>query len=127
MRSDTAKVDKLGQMELATKGNGNLIKLMVKVRFGTFTVTSMKVSGLMIKRRVMEFTFTQMELSIRDNGKTTCKTDGVLRSGQTEAGLRAITEQVASMVKAVTYGLMEVDTLATGLKTKLVERASTSG
>ena len=118
MRSDTAKVDKLGQMELATKGSGNLIKLMVKVLFGTFTVTSMKVSGLMIKRRVMEFTSMQMELSIRDNGKTTCKTDGELRSGQTEAGLRVITEQVVSMVKAVTYGLMEVDTLATGLKTK---------
>lgn len=118
MRSDTAKVDKHGQMELATKVSGNLIKLMVKVLFGTSTVTSMRVSGLMIKRRVMEFTFMQMELSIRDNGKTICRTDGELKSGQTEAGLRAIIEQVASMVKAATFGQTEVDTLATGLKTR---------
>ena len=49
---------KCGQMEQGMKGNGDIIKLVVKANFGTLMEMYLKGSGKMIKQMDMVFMFT---------------------------------------------------------------------
>ena len=107
--------------------NGDLIKLMEKVLFGTLQVINMKGNGRMIKHTATEFTLTQMEPSTKATGKKIYSMVGVLKSGLMVQNMKVITFRDESMDKVLMYGQMGQDTLAIGLKIKSMGKANTNG
>ena len=68
-----------------------------------------------------------MELSTKVIGRMTCNTATVLRHGLMARGMRVTTRRARSMVKELTYGLMDLVTLVTGLITKSMDRVFIPG
>jgi len=67
-------VSRNGQMVLSMKVIGKIIKLMVRVYFGTFMVINMKAGGKETKLMVMENIPTVMAPLTRVTGKMICNT-----------------------------------------------------
>lgn len=69
--SVTASVSKFGRMGVDTKGNGNMIKPVDRVSFGTVQAILMKEVGLMIKQMDSGFISIWMALGMKEVGKMT--------------------------------------------------------
>ena len=123
----TVTVNRPGLMEPNMQVNGDLIKLMEKVLFGTLQVINMKDNGRMIKHTATEFTLTQMEPSTKATGKKIYSMVGVLKSGLMVQNMKVITFREESTDKVLMCGQMGQDTLAIGLKIKSMGKANTNG
>ena len=87
-RTDMAMVFRYGKVEPSMKVIGALIRRMVMVLFGMYTVTNTQVNGSMTKHMVLELISMQMVPGIKEIGKTICSTVSARKSGQTAPSTR---------------------------------------
>ena len=116
-----------GLMVLSTWESGGRIALTEKASLSTSMETCTMVFGQTTKQIALWCTNMLMERCTKENGRTICSTEEVLRRGQTKVATMGTTSSGASMVSEATAGTMEASTRATGVKTKSVESEFTHG
>ena len=77
-----------------TRVNGKTVKDLVKASFSSLVEIFMKASGKRIKLTGMEHTYMQMELSMKDTGKMTCKMEMAQRNGTMVVNMRVLIKMV---------------------------------
>ena len=116
-----------GLMAPSTSESGGRIALTEKASLSTSMETCTMVFGQMTKQMALGCINMLMEQCTKENGRTICSTEEVLRRGQTKVATMGTTSSGASMVSEATAGTMEASTRATGVKTKSVESEFTHG
>ena len=96
-KTDMARVYRYGKMEPSMKVIGALIRRMVMVLFGMYTVTNTQANGSMTKHTDLELISMQMVPSIRGIGKTIYSTVSARKSGQTAPSTRESMSRARSM------------------------------
>jgi hypothetical protein len=112
---------RLGLMEQNILVSGAKTELMVRENSYTSTEMFTMAFGQTIKPTVLASTDMLMAQCTRGNGKMICNTEEESKLGLIKVATKATTLTAESMVLEATNGTTEVSTLATGVKTKLVE------
>ena len=112
--SDMAMENRPGQMVLAMKASGAIIKLTVKASSIMSMVTSLMANGVMTKPTDLEHTSTSMAPSMKANGSMIFKTVKEKKLGEMAQSMRACTTKGTNMARVATSGPTEVCMKATG-------------
>jgi len=112
---------------LATLATGIWAKLTARAPLPTSRVRSTKASGGTTKRKAMAHTCIAMERSMWGTGKKICRREVGWRPGQMEARLKESTKLGKSTEWETTCGLMEQDTMVSGVRMRSVGLGTTSG
>ena len=105
--SDMAMENRLGQMVLAMKASGAIIKLTAKASSIMSMVTSSMVSGAVIRLTASAPTIMLMGRNTREAGSMICRMEAERRPGKMALSTKASIVKASSMVKAATFGAME--------------------
>ena len=112
--SEMAMVLKSGLMELNMMEIGKKEKLTVRVLSNMLMATHIKVTGQMIKQTAKERILIQMELHMKDFGRTIFKKERELNDGLMVQSTKEIMLRVKSMALEYIGGAMEVDSQVIG-------------
>ena len=107
--SEMGMVLKYGLMELNMMEIGKKEKLTVRVLSSMLMATHIKVTGQMIRQMAKELILIQMELPMKDFGRTIFKKGRELKDGLMVQSTKEIMLRVRNTASEFTGGAMEVD------------------
>lgn len=109
------------KMEIGTKVNGKMIKLMAKANFGMLMEIIMKVFGRMIKLMVWDYFELLMAPLILGNGKMIFSMDKDEKPGQIAHHFKVFMHRVKKMDEVYIITRMDRNMMENGKKIRLME------